>query len=1308
MGLEIFELENFLPLEPTGGGEVPYLGYVELQLEVPEIKAFKEDILALVLPNSRYGKLVPFTMGTIHIDRVLDTASEEELRKLSRTWQRGKVGGILAQKSATLKPSDIGGFSLDTVQGDVKLTQKIELQPFETRHVTGLSKVVGHELRVNVITEPNERYTSGAVMTKASLTMLKPGSSKVGCTLKNQTGRAVTIPARTPIAKLAAANVVPGMLAPKTRGKKSKGDQQKQAPRPKVSPEKLTELFAKLDLSGIAEWEPHHKQEVHQVIKDYAFLFALEDLDLGKTSVVKHSIKITDPTPFKERYRRIPPTQYEEVKKHLQEMLEIGAIRKSNSPWASAVVLVRKKDGSLRFCIDLRKLNARTVKDAYSLPRIDESLDCLNGSQIFTSLDLKSGYWQVELDEVSKPLTAFTVGPLGFYECQRMPFGLTNAPATFQRLMESCLGDMHLSWCIIYLDDIIIFSKTPEEHIKRLKGVFEKLAQAGLKLKPRKCELFKTKIAYLGHIVSAKGIETDPKKISAISQWPIPKTVTDVRSFLGFTNHYRRFIHQYAQIARPLHELTAGENANKKRKQINWTDDCNDAFLKLKKICSESPVLAYADYEKPFVVHTDASVKGLGAVLYQEQEEGKLKPIAFASRSLTNPERKYPVHKLEFLALKWAICERFHEYLYGATFQVFTDNNPLTYLLTTAKLDAAGHRWVAGLANYNFSLHYKPGKNNIVADALSRIPWPIDEKEFNNMSPEVVQAIIDACCVTEGSLMESFIGRNPDYMEGQELKDATKVISMKVASYVPEKKSQRDWMKEQGKDMAISKIKHLIQNKQLFKKRMTPQDPEELRTLLRHRQQFVIRNGLLFRKIKRVQKEDPTLQFVLPEKFREQAIKACHDDIGHLGFERSLDLMQDRFYWPNMRTQLESYIKNCDRCLKFKAKAQKEELNPIYTTHPMELVHMDYLTVEKGDKDVDVLVVTDHFTRFAQAFVTNNQKAPIVARTLWDKYFVYYGFPDKILSDQGRNFESQLIAELCKLGRVKKLRTTPYHPQSNGSCERFNQTLISMLGTLENEVKSKWPELVSTLVHAYNCTKSNATGYSPFYLMFGRQPRLPIDVEFGIKTQDPLGGTPQKYVERLQNRLTWAYAKAKEVNDKEIERNRRRNNRNLRCSKLEKGDHVLVRQKAFKTKHKIQDRWENTIYEILEKVDKNLPVYRVRNTEKESVERILHRNMLFPLVNRHESDLIGDVQEVKEDSDSDSDGYWSTDDQPTSHGPATRTRAKTRALVKANCLMEAYFTDKIASTNTESKKQMFLDYWFSWKDRLSKCLNGIY
>ena len=445
--------------------------------------------------------------------------------------------------------------------------------------------------------------------------------------------------------------------------------------------------------------------------------------NLHLITLIKHKIKLTDQTPFKERYRHIPPHMYDNVRAHIQEMLDIGAIRKSHSLWASVVVLVNKKDGGLRFCIDLRKLNEWTIKDAYSLSRIDETLDSLQGSQWFSSLDMKSGYWQVEMDEESKPLTAFTVGPLGFYECERMPFGLTNAPAMFQRLVETCLGDLSLHWCIIYLDDIVIFSKDLASHLQRLEAVFWKLEEAGLKLKPSKCKLFRRQLAYLGHVISAKGVATDESKIEAIKNWPTPTTVTDVWNFLGFMGYYCRFIPKYMQVACSLHELTSGENVGKKKATIKWDSKCEQAFDDLKTLCTMAPILAYADFTKPFKLHTDTCSTGLGAVLYQTKEDGTEAVIAYASRSLNMAESHYPAHKLEFLTLKWAVVEKFHEYLYGSTFDVYTDNNLLTYILPTAKLDAASHCWVASLANYNFRLYYWSGKTNIDTNALSRVSW---------------------------------------------------------------------------------------------------------------------------------------------------------------------------------------------------------------------------------------------------------------------------------------------------------------------------------------------------------------------------------------------------------------------------------------------------------------------------------------------------------------------------------------------------------------------------------------------------------
>ena len=356
----------------------------------------------------------------------------------------------------------------------------------------------------------------------------------------------------------------------------------------------------------------------------------------------------------------------------------------------------------------------------------------------------------MELEEEAKPLTTFTMGPLGFWECECMPFGLTNAPATFQRLMESCLGELHLNWCIIYLDDIIVFSQTPEEHVHRLKAVFNKLSTASLKLKPSKCDLFRKEIKYLGHVVSNEGISTDPDKIKSVTEWPQPTTVTEVRSFLGFVSYYRRFIPNFSKVARPLNKFLQnleGTPSQKKRFKVHWGPEQQKAFETLQRLCTESPILAYADFKAPFILHTNASEDGLGAVLYQVQE-GKERVIAYASQSLTRSERNYPVHKLKFLALKWAITDKFHEYLYGSQLQVYMDNNPLTYALNMAKFDVTGHKWVAALSNYTFRIIYKPGNGHKDADALSYIKWP----EAVELNSQPVHAVCEGVQAPHGKV----------------------------------------------------------------------------------------------------------------------------------------------------------------------------------------------------------------------------------------------------------------------------------------------------------------------------------------------------------------------------------------------------------------------------------------------------------------------------------------------------------------------------------------------------------------------------
>ena len=365
-----------------------------------------------------------------------------------------------------------------------------------------------------------------------------------------------------------------------------------------------------------------------------------------------------------------------------------------------------------------------------------------------------------------------------------------------------------------------------------------------------------------------------------------------------------------------------------------------------------------------------------------------------------------------------------------------------------------------------------------------------------------------------------------------------------------------------------------------------------------------------------------------------------HDKMGHMGMDRTLAMLQSRFFWPRMSNDVRIHIRSCDQCMRFKQLQEREEMSPIETTYPLELVHLDFLTIGQNDRTMNVLVVTDHFTRYAQAFVTPKQTAAVTAKTLWENYLVHYGWPASILTDQGRSFENNLIKELCSIAGVGKIRTSPYRPETNGQCERLNQTLINMIGTLSSEDKQKWPEWVSTLTHAYNCIPTTVTGYSPYFLMFGRHPRLPIDLEYGVTQPELTSTSVHNYAKKLKTRLQWAYDRALHNNWKESRRQKKYYDCKFRCMKLAPDDIVIVRIKAFGLDHKIADKWKETPYRVLSQLE-GQPAYRIQEIDSEGTDniKVLHRNMLFPLLT-----LQSDVT------------------------------SKQTVLVKANMLMDLYFS----------------------------------
>ena len=356
------------------------------------------------------------------------------------------------------------------------------------------------------------------------------------------------------------------------------------------------------------------------------------------------------------------------------------------------------------------------------------------------------------MDKESEQYTAFTLGSMGLYECESMPFGLCNIPPTFQRLMQNCLGKLNLTYCLIYLDDVIVFSDTPDEHLQRMYVVFNRLCEHGLQLKPSKCEVFKSEINYLAHHVSRKGVLPSKKNLESITQHPTPDTYTKVKSFVGLVGHYRCFIKGFAKIAAPLYNLTSDDNKDKKSEHIDLSPEVREAFNCLKAACLQAAILSFPDFNKPFLLETDTSGRGLGAVLSQKQADGRYHPITYASHVMNETEQRYHSNKQEFLALKWAVTKQFHEYLspYGKNwneFVVCTDNNPLTYIFSSANLDAAGQRWVARLASYNFSLEYQKGKDNTVADFLSQMNERLPEEEVQEYLNQIpypgVKAVLD-------------------------------------------------------------------------------------------------------------------------------------------------------------------------------------------------------------------------------------------------------------------------------------------------------------------------------------------------------------------------------------------------------------------------------------------------------------------------------------------------------------------------------------------------------------------------------------
>lgn len=958
----------------------------------------------------------------------------------------------------------------------------------------------------------------------------------------------------------------------------------------------VVEKIKSIDLSPLSLEE---QEQVRALLCRYQSVFSQHEGDLGCTSLVSHEIPLLDDIPVRQRYRRIPPSEYEVVKAHINTLLEAKVIRESSSPFASPIVLVKKKDGSLRMCVDYRQLNAKTRKDAFPLPRIEESLDSLTGARWFSTLDLASGYNQVPVSESDRSKTAFCT-PFGLFEWNRMPFGLCNAPGTFQRLMQRMFGDQQGQALLLYLDDIVVFSSSITQHLDRLGLVLKRLQDESLKVKLSKCDFFRSEVAYLGHIISAEGVSTDPKKIEAVAQWPQPTSVTELRSFLGFASYYRRFVEGFAKFAAPLHRLVAEAGGVKSRGRAGpsfaggWTLECQQSFETLKGKLTMAPILAYADFSLPFILEVDASLSGLGAVLSQKQGS-QVRPIAYASRGLRPTERNmtnYSSMKLEFLALKWAMAEKFREYLLGQKCVVYTDNNPLSHL-SSAKLGATEQRWASQLASFDFEVKYRPGRCNKNADALSRQTTFVAERE-NGLFP--------------GTAVPIGVQRAMNAVPAP--------LAVQCAMVVLPGYSLADLRELQEADVVISEILGCWRKQEFPDRQKRRQLSKAALTLLRQWDKLVEREGVVYRCVQRPDGGEENLQVLLPSSLRRDILQGLHQEHGHQGIERTIELVRQRCYWPGMTAEVAQWCQECERCQSAKntGPVAHSFMGHLLASQPNEILAIDFTLLEASRSGLEnVLVMTDVFTKFTLAIPTRDQRAETVAQVLVNEWFYKFGVPGRIHSDQGRNFESMLMRQLCLLYGIEKSRTTPYHPAGNGQCERFNRTLHNLLRTLPVSRKRDWVSCLPQVLFSYNTTPHQATGESPHFLMFGQEPRLPVDFLLG-GVPEPVPGEVHEWIVEHQARLQVAFDGARDRLRVAANRRKGHFDARVRNAPLEVNQLVYLRECGLKGRQKIHDAWSSIVYKVIEAPREGCSVYAIAPVDDVTKIKRVHRSLLKPRV----------------------------------------------------------------------------------------------
>ena len=768
------------------------------------------------------------------------------------------------------------------------------------------------------------------------------------------------------------------------------------------------------------------------LLLDFKDTFSKHDLDIGHYTKVKHRIDTGNSAPVRERMRRTPLGLEEEEEKHLKDLLNRGVIQPSSSEWSAAPVLVRKKDGKIRYCIDYRKLNSITRKDAFPIPRIETCIDTLRGSKFMSCLDMASGYYQAEIHEDDRHKTAF-ITKYGLFEHIRLSFGLCNSPAFFQRMIELILTGLTWKICLAYIDDVIVLGEDFEDHLVNLRTVLERFRENNLKLKPQKCKFFQKEVIFLGKLVNEKGIAVNPSSREVILNWPVPLTKKAVESFLGFTNYHREHIKRFATLAEPLYALT------KKKVIFQWEKQHQIAFESLQQALVNSVTLAYPDPKEKFILDTDASHTTIGAELLQVIG-GKEYVICYASRVLAPAQRKYCTTRKELLAIV-VFTRQFRNYLLGQQFIIRTDHNSLTWLLRFKMIEGQLARWLEELSQYDMVIQHRAGKLHTNADGLSRRPDDLDSCNCYYAGADIKLLPCGGCsyCTRAQKVWSSFED-DVDYVvplsvrsvsEQEEDLDETNLDSLVNCNWISESEIT-NMGAEQRKDQELNRLIVWLEDKK---------EPEEhelylcspsIKHLWNCKHQLVLKDGILC--YKWLDPVHSRLLLVVPRSLRHKILENCHDTklSGHFGQAKTIERLKQNYIWYGLREDARNYVKSCHTC-NVNKKANVKPKGPLGQFHagiPMEKLHMDILGPlhESSSANKYVLVLVDQFTKWMEMFPLPNQNTITVAKTLLDGFISRLGCPVQIHTDQGKNFDGHLFHDICRLLQIVKTRTTPCRP----------------------------------------------------------------------------------------------------------------------------------------------------------------------------------------------------------------------------------------------------------------------------------------